>query len=269
LSIRWWRDDPNYFRAIGDIPPDRLWFALAELIFFLVCTGCYAALWQRWRNWRLAHRALAVAAASNLMLHFPAHFAIISVLSTRTARLGEPIGRAGYRQMLIDPEVISRVTHVWLAAFAVSGALLMALGSRARRFAPGEPSPVRLIQRGACLALIPTLLQVPTGFWVALEMPDTLRARLVGGDLLATGLFAAAVLFTLSLMHSLASIALGEHDRRRIRNSILVLMLIMLLMVGARGRVSSRSLSQRPQAKDRPAQPAAINSPLHLASGPA
>jgi hypothetical protein len=252
LAIRWWLDDHTYFSAVAAIPRDRLWFALGELLFYFGCMAAYRALWQRWRRWRLAHRLLAIAAASNLLLHFPALFAIVTVLTTRADRLGVSLDRSGYQRMLLDPEVLSRVAHVWLAAFAVSGATLMYLGLRIDRAGQHDPSRNRLIKAGALVALVPTLLQIPSGLWLALEMPEPARDPLLGGDWVATGLFATSFLLTLQLMHSLAGIAMGNCEPRQIRNSIAIMVLVVLLMVGTRGRAQDFSLSIHRKASQPP-----------------
>ncbi len=243
LAIRWWLDDHVYISALTTIPRDRLWFALGELLFYFACMGAYLGLWQRWRQRRFAHRALAIAAASNLLLHFPALFVIVSVLTTRADLLGTSLDRSGYQRMLLDPEVVSRVVHVWLAAFAVSGMTLMGLGLRTVCDDPRDSSRTRLIKAGAALALVPTLLQIPTGVWVAMEMPDTAREPLLGGDWVATGLFVMSLLLMLQLMHSLAGIALGNCEPRQIRNSIAVMLLVVFLMVGTRSRAQAMMLS--------------------------
>ncbi|MBI3838141.1 MAG: hypothetical protein HY288_09450 [Planctomycetia bacterium] len=270
LAIRWWLDDQTYFSAVATIPRDRLWFALGELFFFFACMGAYQGLWQRWRQRRLAHRALAIAAASNLLLHFPALFAIISVLTTRTDLLNSSLDRSGYQRMLLDCEVLSRVAHVWLAGFAVSGMALMGLALRIERGDDRDPSRMRLIKGGALLALVPTLLQIPTGLWVAMEMPDTARDPLFGGDWLATGLFITSLLLTLQLMHSLAGIALGDRESRQIRNAIAVMMLVVLLMVGTRCRIHHSMLSMdRGSSPPSTAGRAAAKHHFHLVSGAA
>jgi hypothetical protein len=266
LAVRWWFDDRKYLAALGAIPRDRLWFALGELVFFFACMGGYLALWQRWRQRRLAHRVLAIAAASNLLLHFPALFAIVSVLSTRPELLHHSLDRSGYKQLLLDPEVLSRVAHVWLAAFAVSGMALMGLGWRAGRGEERDPSSSRLIKRGALLALVPTLLQIPVGLWVALEMPESLRDPLFGGDWLASGLFAGSLLLTLPLMQWLAAIALGDHESRQIRNSIAVMVLVVLLMVGTRCRIHRPLLSIHRDAPPSAIENVPAKRPFYLAS---
>ncbi|MGD9720982.1 MAG: hypothetical protein AB7O59_02890 [Pirellulales bacterium] len=239
LAVRWWQDDGSYFAAVAVVPRSRLWFAGAELLFYFACMGAYSGLWHRWRSWRLAHRALAVAAATNLLLHFPALFAIFSVVSTRPELLGETLDSAAYRRLLIDPEVLSRVLHVWLAALAVSGAAVMAIGMRLATRVP-EPAAARSLTRhGAVVALVPTLLQIPAGFWVAWAMPESERAVLLGGDWLAGGLFVVSLLLALWLMHSLAGIALGNDAAPQIRRALLTLCVLVLLMVGTRARLDA------------------------------
>ncbi|HEV3138777.1 MAG TPA: cytochrome ubiquinol oxidase subunit I [Pirellulales bacterium] len=243
LAMRWWLDDRTYFSAVAAIPRDRLWFALGELLFYFGCMAAYIALWQRWRRRRLAHRVLAIAAASNLLVHFPALFAIISALTERADLLGASLDRSGYQRLLLDPEVLSRVVHVWLAAFAVAGVALMGLGLRIDRSPEHNLSRNRLIKAGALVALVATLLQIPSGLWVAMEMPEAARDPLFGGDWMATGLFVTSFLLALQLMHSLAGIALGNREPRQIRNSVAVIMLVLLLMVGTRGRTQDCMVS--------------------------
>ena len=237
LAIRWWMDDRVYFSGIATIPVSRLWFGLGELLFSFGCLAGYRALWNRWRNHRLAHRALAIAASTNLLTHFPALFTIISVLGTRGGPGGQTLDRAGYQRLLLDGEVVSRVAHVWLAAFAVSGVLLMVLGLRLGDDEPLHASRQRLIRRGALLGLAPTLLQIPTGLWLALQMPETARQPLLGGDGLATGLFLGSLFLAMQLMHTLAAIALGDQAPKQIHRSVAILLALVLLMVGTHARV--------------------------------
>ncbi len=244
LAIHGWMGDGAYFSALGAVPVSRLWFGCAELLFSLVCMSAYLALWDRWKQRPGAHRLLAIAAASNLLLHFPALFAIVSVLSTRGELVGQTLDGAGYRRMLIDGEILSRVAHVWLAAFAVTGVLLMVL---ARRLAVAEGQAAagqRLIQRGAWLGLVPSLLQIPAGLWLAWQMPDTAREPLFGSDPLATGLFMVSLLLALVLIHTLAAVALGDHEPRNIGRSMALLVILILLMVGTRLRLHTNAAAE-------------------------
>jgi hypothetical protein len=237
LAAQWARGDSAYFAAVRDVPASRLWFAGAELLFYLACMGAYVGLWNRWRTWRMPHRALAIAAATNLMIHFPALFAIVSVTSQRPELLGQPLGSEGYRRMLLDPEVLSRVLHVWMAALAVTGVAVMVVVGRLAAGEPGNSTAPSLVRRGALLALVATLLQLPSGFWLAIEMPEPSRQPLLGGDPLATGLFVTALVLTLALTHRLVAIALGDDAQKQVTRCVTAMLLVVMLMVAARCRL--------------------------------
>ena len=242
LAVRWLRDDRAYFAAVASIPTSRLWFALAEILFYFACMGAYVGLWNRWRRRRFAHGALALAAATNLCLHFPALFVIISVVSTRADLVGQPLDRAAFQHLLVDREVMARVVHVWLAALAVTGAVVSGLALRLAHDEQYRAAVQRLVRRGAALALVATMLQIPAGLWVAMELPESARDPLLGGDLFATGLFALSFVMALVVLNWLANIALsdnvlGDNGRRRIHCSIVALGALVILMVGTRRRV--------------------------------
>ena len=129
LAARWGADD-GYFRALAVVPRNRLWFAAAELVFSLVLLAVYVGLWDRWRKGRIWHRLLGLAAATNLLAHFPALFVIVSVLDARRPFPVEPLDRAGYQHLLVDGEVLSRVVHLWMAAGAVTGMFVVLLALR-------------------------------------------------------------------------------------------------------------------------------------------
>src|SRR5690606_26500040 len=120
----------RYFRALSALPIDRLWFAGAEFLFGAVCLALYAGLWRRWRRGRLWHRLLAVAGATNLMMHFPALFTIVSLISMQPGLAAGGLDRAEFRRLLVDGQVVSRVAHVWLAAVAVTGLTVVWLALR-------------------------------------------------------------------------------------------------------------------------------------------
>jgi hypothetical protein len=240
LGARWQMNNGTTMEAAAALPRSRLWFAGFELLFYFACMGAYTGLWRRWRRWRLAHRLLAVAAASNLLMHFPALFVIISVVGQRPELLSESVDSAEFRRLLVDGEVLSRVVHVWLAAVAVTAVVLMALGLRMTTEESQRESGLRLIRGGALLGLVATLVQVPVGFWVTLRLPESARSPLMGGDLFATGLFLTSIGLALALLHQLAAIALGDVEARPIRRAMVVLVVLMLLMVGTRRRADQQ-----------------------------
>ncbi len=238
LALHWLLDDRQYFVALTSIPRSRLWFAVAELLFSFGCISAYAGLGNLWRNHRFAHRVIAVAGSANLMLHFPALFAIISVLDTRAALSGQVLDRAGYQRLLLDGEVVARVIHVWLAAFAVAGVALMGLAARsAELFSQADRD--RLVRRAATLGMVPTLLQIPAGLWLALQMPEESRQPLFGGDWLATGLLLVSIVLALQLILALSSVALGDREPKQVWRSIVMMLVLVLLMVGARTRLET------------------------------
>jgi hypothetical protein len=243
LGICYLADDRAYWRALGAIPRERIWYGLAELGFTFGCLAAYAALWDRLRRHRVWHRLLAVAGASNAIVHFPALFTIVSVLSTRGSLAAVTLDRSAYRRMLIDGEVLARVAHVWLAAAAVTGIVVIVLAMRT----PEGDMPARTRQRhlqgGARLALIATVLQFPAGVWVVLEMPEAARQSLIGGDWLATALFAVSLLLAVQLAHLLWSIAIGDGQARQVRHSVAVIVVLVLLMVGTRLRVNGQNVA--------------------------
>ncbi len=251
LGARWILNNGAYLEAVAALPRSRLWFAGFELLFYFACMGAYTGLWRRWRRWRLAHRLLAVAAATNLLVHFPALFVIISVIRQRPELLSSAVDSAEFRRLLVDGEVMSRVVHVWLAAVVVTAAVLMGLGLRMSADESRRESAIRLIRGGALAGLMATLVQVPVGFWVTLQLPEKSRSPLMGGDVLVTCLFLASVGLALALVHQLAAIALGDVEVRPIRRAVVMLVLLVLLMVGTRSRADHASHLGRTAPPDR------------------
>jgi hypothetical protein len=231
VGIYWQRGDSDFFTAAQRVPASRLWFAGVELCFSLACMAAYWWLWQRWRHHRYLHRALAIAAASNLMIHFPTLFAIISILGTRADGLDQVLDRSGYQRWLVDPEVMARVAHVWLAAFSVAAATAMGLASRARE-ASSEP----LIRGGAQAALLATCLQLPVGMWLTVQMSESSREPLVGGDGIATTLFLISLGLAMWLVQMLSAVAQGDCSARLVRRAIVAMLLVVMLMTATLAR---------------------------------
>jgi len=235
--------DARYFRALAVVPRDRLWFAGAEWLFALVCLVLYAAIWRRWQRARLAHGLVAIAAATNLLIHFPMLFVAVSVIRARPGLLEQPLTRDEYRRLLVDPEVLARVFHLWLAAAAVTGVVAVWLALDNRVFArDGKDEQLtlqdRFIKLGGRIAMTAVMLQFPVGLWVAFVMPERARRALLGGDASATLLLLGAVGLAMLLMNLLSALILGERKREMTRRSTVVLIVLMLLMVGVRLRSS-------------------------------
>jgi hypothetical protein len=250
--------DPRYMNAAWSVPRDRLWFALAELVFSLTCLAICLALWRRWQRGRLFHRLLSIAAATNLMTHFPALFTVISLIGTRPGLMGRELQRDEFRRLLIDGQVLSRVVHVWLAAVAVTGLVVVWLALRMpadENSTSSEPATsdesvrLRTIRSGARWAMTATMLQFPVGIWVTLAMPEAAREPLLGGDAVAALLFLGALALAMVLMHLLSALILTQPTAQQARRATAVLLLLVLLMVGTRLRLATHLTPAAPTAR--------------------
>lgn len=235
--IAWQRGDTGLLVALERVPFGRLQWGVAELVFYYACMLPYAAFWSRLRKRYWIHRVLAIFAATNLIYHFPPLFVVIKNLSGPTTDTA-PLSSREYLHMTMQPDVLSRVVHHWVAAVAVVGAAVML---QARRMTPdtgdtvsGEkPDSAVYIRAGAWAALIATLLQIPVGLWVLLQVPATWRDQLLGGEWWQTSLFVASMAAGLATLHALAAVAFGEVQRKQIRTAALLLLLTVLLMAAA------------------------------------
>jgi hypothetical protein len=244
LVIFWLADDRDFWRAVAAVAPGRLWFSLAELIFFALCMAGYLWIASRptKRPWFAA--ILALLAALDLMAHFPPLFTMLNLLADRPSLFGQRLESPLYRSLLADPEVLSMTAHVYLAAIAVTAVLLMGRAARlgtapARESAAtdGSDSPSAVVLGSARAALVATLLQLPVGLCVMLSVSNRLRDALLGDDLLATLPFACGILATLGLLHTLAAVALGDHDPRQVRRSLALMLATILFMTATLQRV--------------------------------
>ncbi len=252
LAILWLADDRDFWRALGSVAPGRLWFSLAELVFFAGCMAAY--LWLAGQPVRRAWLAaiLALLASLDLMAHFPPLFTMLNLLADRPSLFSQQLASPLYRSLLFDPEVLSMTVHVYLAAIAVTAVLVMhravrldaarAVVSTATEFdsevlTGHEPPSSAVVLGSARAALLATLLQLPLGVCVTLSLPNRLRDALMGEDLLATLPLACGILATLGVLHSLAAIALGDRDTRQIRRALLLMVATVLFMTATLERV--------------------------------
>ena len=222
--------------AIQQVTTDRWWFTGGEIAFYLLCVLSYVILLRDPNRRIIPRRVLAIAAATNLLYHFPALFTILAVVPTRPEFIGVPLDRTVFHKLLIDPEVLSRVVHVWMASFAVTGVATSWIAWQQRESnTESQPSDEVRAQSagGGKLALVATLVQVPVGVWVLLSLPENQQARLLGGDWIATGVFGFAIFTSLGLMHHLAMLALRDLSARRVALSAGMISAVVLLMTTA------------------------------------
>jgi hypothetical protein len=241
LAIIYLTGDHDFWRAAAAVAPDRLWFSLAELVFFALCMTGY--LWLAGRPIRRPKlaAALALLASLDLMAHFPPLFTMLNLLADRPSLFGQKLDSPLYRSLLADPEVLSMVLHVYLAAIAVTAVLVMyraaAVSGRASAPAGQGDAPPAVLLGGARAAFLTTSLQMAVGIWVLVSVPNRLRYALMGEDLLATIPFALGILTTLGLLQHLSAIALGDRDPRQIRRSVVLMLSTVLFMTATLHRV--------------------------------
>jgi hypothetical protein len=257
LGLLWLAGDQRFFAALGRVPASRWWFALAEIVFFLFCMAAYLEV-RRWqRRVPLLAGGLAVLAATDLMYHFPPLFAMLNLLSARSADGDALLTSALYRRLLFEPEVVAMVLHVWLAAIALAAVAVMRLAIRATS-APG--SPPAIVPLAARAALGVSLLQLPVGLWVMFTLAPRSQAALMGSDLPGTLLFVAAIVAVFGLLHHLAAAAYGDADPAtmgaQVKRSTLLVLLVVLLMTAALDRSRGRTGPAE-------AAPLATATPLH------
>jgi hypothetical protein len=235
LAIVWLSDWEQFSQAASWVPASRYWWAVPELALYIVCVIAYLKLWKsagahsRKAIW--FRRLLGLVAATNLAYHFPLLFIAIGVYSTRA--LTESVN---FRAALVDPEIASQFIHHLLASVAVVGVVMMGCALRMERAGRAADDVRRVAIWGGRVALVPTLLQWLAGLYVLFELPERSRAELLGGDMLSSCLFVAALVGVIALMHRLAGVAFGETERRNLIGSMALMAIVVVTMVGARHR---------------------------------
>lgn len=235
LAVVWLSAWDSFSRAAGWVPASRYYWAVPEMALYVVCLLAYLRLWKPdVRHGAGAiwfRRLLGLLAATNLAYHFPLLFIAIGVYSTRA--MTEMVN---FRAALVDPEIFSQFVHHLLASVAVVGVAMMGCALRMERAGRSADDVRRVAIWGGRVALVPTLLQWLAGVYVLLELPARSRSGLMGGDVLGTCLFGAALLGVIVLMHRLAGVAFGDTERRNLIASMALMTIVVITMVGARHR---------------------------------
>lgn len=241
LLMGWllWSDS---YRTALRLLGSRLHYGGAELLFSLVLMIWHAVWWARRaqasRLGRWGRGLLAVLAGTNVLYHFPVLMVILARIAAGADALETPLDSPAFRARLVSPEVAARCLHIVFASFAVTGAWLIALAWRdLGRTAAGHDGDANsqadaavLARWGARLAVVPTLLQLPSGLWLVGTLTPVQQSRLFGGDAAVTSAFGASVLLSLWLMHLLAAIGMGDVRRSMLAKTLVVLTAVVALM---------------------------------------
>jgi hypothetical protein len=124
-----------------------------------------------------------------------------------------------------------------VAVVAIAVALRAAHCARRAESSEAEADLQRLTQTSGRWALVASLLEIPSGIWFLWELPPAARTAVLGGSLLPTGWFVAAMAVVLLLLQRLLAVAMGETDRRSIWLTAGLLFLVILLMSGLLGQL--------------------------------
>jgi len=224
----------------------KVLFGIAELVFSLVLLTVYVPWWNRFPVCSKGHRALRsllpLLAGTNLMYHFPLLFVIISNLTQLKSVPKGTLDAAGFRELMVDGEVIARVVHFWLASVAVTGGLIVWRAWRMMRDDTDNQKAASTALWGGRIAALPTILQLPVGIWLVLELPRGVQNGFMGGNLAATVLFGTSLVMALWLMHKCAAVALGDTKPRTLVAAMIAMIVVVVLMTGTlRAAKSTRS----------------------------
>jgi cytochrome bd-type quinol oxidase subunit 1 len=218
----------------------RAGWGVAEYAFSLILMLIY----NRWitsslsttRFWQALRMLLLFLAGTNLLYHFPLLFSIASTMHIE-AKLEHPLTRATFLTWMARPDILSRVTHVILASFAVTGVVLMAWSLRLAKDTKQLEHAKTASKWGAWLALFSSLPQLLVGMWLIATLPPNWQQRLMGGDWLAPLLLCLSLFLTIILLQDLATLALGEYEKKLVHRTMLVMLLIVVFMTGTLRRM--------------------------------
>ncbi len=227
VLFAWHWNSPGYTAAVTRLQYKLVWGA-AELAFSLVL-GCLSIwMWSEsihslptppWKRW--IRGGISLLNATNLLYHFPLLFLVLRHLVNDPGT--EPITAPLFRSLIVQSPIPELAVHVVLASLAMGGLALLGLALRLRREGD-SPEQLLLADRaaiwGARAALVPSLLQIPVGLWLLMNLGTSAQSKLMGGHLIASLMFLTGLATALWLLHILAMIASGQTDRRTLLMSM-------------------------------------------------
>ncbi|MCE9552050.1 MAG: hypothetical protein K8T91_01565 [Planctomycetes bacterium] len=227
--LLWASGGGRFFTGLMRLPPSRLYFSALELVFYFVLVVPCAIWWESLGRRPWVRGAMLLAASTNLIYHFPGLFVSAAELAAAPPEQ-TAITSSAFRAMMFTPAVLAQVLHHVLSAVAVVGVAVMLYAGRLPLSEPDVPQP--LVGGGARWAMLATLLQVPVGLWLLSTLQPGARGAVLGTDLLTTGLFIAAMVAALALLHFLSGAAMGDTERRQVFGCAAALVIVVLLMTG-------------------------------------
>jgi hypothetical protein len=228
----------------------RIHFGVWEWLFSVVLLILYRLSWRDATTCCGAKRRLRwllpLLAGTNLLYHFPPLFLIFSQLNPSGAELTS----AEFRARLVDGYVMARTAHFCLAAVAVSGMTLVIYSLKKGGSAETTEQTYLPARWGAQIALAATLLQLPVGIWIILEMGPAASRTVMGGSLVITALFVASLVGALALMHCLSVLAFGGFRRTIAVRAISLMIVVIVLMTLVARQTRQQETAMRPALSD-------------------
>jgi len=268
VGVAFWGDD---YRIATFRLRSKIYFGVAEIAFSLVLLILQRWCWQRgWgdsRRGRWGRGTLAFLASTNLLYHFPLLLVIFARIASGLDPGDDPLTASDFRQRIVDPMVLARSLHFWLASVAVGGAALMAAAARGLSATSSvnhddetAAASHRLVVWGARLALLPTLLQIISGIWLLMQLDPAAQGRLLGGDVAASLVFVAGVGGALWLMHRFANAAFGTVSQRSVQVTLIGLALVVLFMTATLRQIERRARTSIPSVESSTSHPTSSSS---------
>lgn len=235
-----WTDEfSNTLSRLGT----RILYGITEFLFSVVLLGI---VWIWWRarpdcGWlqRICRLSILFLAASNVFYHFPFLFQVIVWLQGQAETTA--VDSTTFRALLIEGEILWRTIHFWMASFAVSGIVVAWIAYQFVKDELAEADVYRVTRWGGWIALVSSLIQLPTGVMITLHLSPTLQYDLMGEDVMSSVLFWGAAGLAVILFHVLAAIALGKSSRQRIYSASLLMLVVIAVMVTVSQRLRTDS----------------------------
>lgn len=213
---------PGYGAAASRLPLGAYGMLASEWLFTAVLVHLYYLGWRRLAHRRFWHGLIGVAAATNLLYHFPTLMIVLARLAKQPALSpSESIARPEFLALWRQPFPVAQTLHFWALSLLVAAVawLFVAEDRRSR-------------VTGGLIALVGGMLLVLSGVGQLITAPVGVSRELMSLASAAGWMFQAGVLCGLLLLLDLShGAACGEFRQRRL--AVVVGMAVLLMSAAA------------------------------------
>ncbi|MCA9247405.1 MAG: hypothetical protein KDA42_09830 [Planctomycetales bacterium] len=212
---------PGYGAAAARLPAGAYWMLAGEWLFTAVLVHVYFIGWRRLAHRRFWHGLVGVAAATNLLYHFPTMMIVLARLAHEPALShSQTIARPEFLALLRQPFPLAKSFHFWALSLVVAGVAYLFATDRSKSRSTG-----------AAVALAGVMLLVLSGVGQLVAAPAGVSRELMSLSSMAGWFFLGGLLCGLGLIGDLSyTAARGAPGQRRL---IVVLVLAAVLMSAA------------------------------------